>query len=193
MAKVIFLFYLHLFLFHLFSHHFLDSQNFVDSESLPLDFFNQLCDCFFIFYLSNKWGVDQLSLWLTPYEINPLARHLKTVFKHLCDLRVGGSFHIWLSSAIISVIWEQLIPSMASGLLTWVIISVTCLWCRMIRICYLICFLQSVTISFSNLNMKPYSRLNLKKGVVGSSLIWQHSCPASYEFSIYVFLGISGF
>ena len=98
--------------------------------------------CFFIYYLCNRWDANQSSLWLMPCEINHLAWCLIAVFKYLCDLRATGSFHVWPSSAIISLIW--------------VIFSVTCL-----LVCDMFHWIGDYL--FSNLNMSPYSRLNLKK------------------------------
>ena len=51
----------------------------------------------------------------------------------------------------------------------------------MVRICHLICFIQSVTISFPNLNMRPYSRLNPKK------VREQFPDLTSYLFTLYDF------
>ena len=105
--------------------------------------------------------------------------NVRWLSSNICDLRATDSFHVWQLSTIISVIWEWLSPSISElhqPLFLWFDrdCSLQCLaviwleqsslwfvfWCSTVRIYYPIYFIQLVTISFPNINMRPYSRLN---------------------------------
>ena len=91
--KLLFYFFLCLFPSHLFSHYFIDC------------FFNQLS-------LLLMRHLSIFSLTDTIWD-KPSCSGLRAVFKHLCDLRVTGSFHVRPSSVNIYAIWEWPIPSVS--------------------------------------------------------------------------------
>ena len=64
---------------------------------------------FHIYYLCNRWDVDQLSLWLMQCEINHIVQCLLAVFNNPCDLRVTDSFDVWWLSTFSNHLWDSIV------------------------------------------------------------------------------------